>query len=108
MFESRVSRGLLFLGVAVGVMTVGVWVLDIQVNPPSWMIRIAFIKLALVASAGLLAAGALVGRHAKERSSVAQAPNIPQVEEGPADPLQQNRDAMSREVVDRRKADTAS
>jgi hypothetical protein len=76
MLESRVARGLMLLGVSVGVLSVAVAALDMQVNLPDWMVRVAMIKLAFVASAGLLAAGALVGRHAKSRSLPASAPNL--------------------------------
>lgn len=108
MFESRISRALMFLGVAVGVVSVGVWVLDVRVNLPDWMIRVALIKLALLASAGLLAAGALVGRRAKGRTSVSQAPHIRRVGEGPAEALQPNRASVAREVMERPLRDTAS
>ena len=77
MLESRVARGLMLLGASVGVLSVAVAALDMQVNLPDWMVRVAMIKLAFVASAGLLAAGALVGRHAKSRSLPASAaPNL--------------------------------
>jgi hypothetical protein len=36
-----------------------------MLNFPDWLVRVAMIKLAFIASAGLLAGGALVGRHAK-------------------------------------------
>ena len=68
MFESRLSRVLLLLGAAVGIGSVVVWGLEMRINFPDWMIRIAMIKLALAGSLGLLAAGALLGRHAKSRS----------------------------------------
>ena len=106
-FESRIARGLMLLGAAVGVMSVGVWALDVHLNPPDWLIRIAFMKLALLASAGLLAAGALMGRHARERGALP--PSSPRAElgEGPARPLQQYNDSVAPEVIERRSPDTA-
>ena len=108
MFESRISRALLALGVAVGLMTVGVWALDVHVNPPHWMIRIAMIKLAVLASAGLLAAGALVGRHAKVRRSLPPDSPLVQVGEGAAEPLQQKHDAGAPLPHESRRPDTAT
>ena len=106
MFETRVSRALLLLGLGVGVMSVVVWALDVRLNPPDWMIRIAFIKLALLASAGLLAAGAMVGRHARERGDLSKGPDVPRVGEGAAAPLEQFRDAGSSEIIERRRPDS--
>jgi hypothetical protein len=76
MLESRVARGLMLLGVGIGVLSVAVAALDIQLNLPDWMIRVAMIKLAFVASAGLLAGGAMVGRHAKARGLTPSAPEL--------------------------------
>lgn len=88
MLESRVARTLMLMGAGIGVLSVAVWALDVQVNVPDWMIRVAMFKLAAIASVGLLAAGALVGRHAKTSSL---APGVPpaQVGEGDAGPLRQ-------------------
>ena len=63
----RLSRLLLLLGAGVGVIGVTVWALDLKVNLPDWLVRIAMLKLILIASAGLLAGGALVGRQARQR-----------------------------------------
>jgi hypothetical protein len=68
MFESRLSRVLLLLGAAVGIGSVGVWALEMRINLPDWLVRLAMLKLAFAGSFGLLAAGALLGRHAKTRS----------------------------------------
>jgi hypothetical protein len=68
MFESRLSRLLLLLGAAVGIGSVGVWALEMRINLPDWMVRVAMLKLAFAGSFGLLAAGALLGRHARARS----------------------------------------
>jgi hypothetical protein len=73
MLETRLSRLLLVLGTAVGLAATGVWALDVQVDVPDWMIRVAMLKLAFAGSLGLLAAGALIGRHAKTRSVPLQA-----------------------------------
>jgi len=107
MFETRISRALLYLGVAIGLLTVGVWALDVHVNPPDWMIRIAMIKLAVLASAGLLAAGALVGRHAKARRSLPPDSPLAQVGQGAAEPLQQKDGAGAPLPHERRRPDTA-
>ena len=107
MFESRMSRALLSLGAAVGVVSIGVWVLDVQVHLPDWMIRVALIKLALLASGGLLAAGALMGRHAKGRPSVPPAPHMDRLGEGPAEPLEPSRGSVAGDAIERRERDTA-
>ena len=67
MFESRISRLLLLLGAGVGLLGVGVWALEIPMNLPDWIVRVAMLKLTLTASIGLLAGGALLGRHARQR-----------------------------------------
>jgi len=76
MLESRIARGLMLLGAGIGVVSVVVAALDMQMNLPDWLIRVAMIKLAFVASAGLLVAGAMVGRHARSRSLTTSAPNL--------------------------------
>ena len=96
---------MLFLGAAVGIMTVGVWALELQLNLPDWMVRVAMIKLALIASAGLLTAGALIGRHAT-RGSLPQDSPPAQLGEGAAEPLKQNADADFRESIKQRRSDT--
>jgi hypothetical protein len=63
----RLSRLLLLLGAGVGLLGVGVWALEVNLNLPDWLVRVAMLKLTLIASAGLLAGGALVGRHASQR-----------------------------------------
>jgi len=60
----------MWLGAGIGLASVVVWGLDVRVNVPDWMIRVAMIKLAFIASAGLLAGGALIGRHAKKTRSL--------------------------------------
>jgi hypothetical protein len=70
--ESKIARGLMWLGAGIGLASVVVWGLEVRVNVPDWMIRVAMIKLAFIASAGLLAGGALIGRHAKSRSLTAE------------------------------------
>jgi hypothetical protein len=68
MFESRLSRLLMLLGAAVGVGSLVIWALEMRINFPDWLIRLAMVKLALAGSLGLLAAGALLGRHARTRA----------------------------------------
>ena len=67
MFESRLSRLLMLLGAAVGVGSLVIWALEMRINFPDWLVRLAMVKLALAGSLGLLAGGALLGRHAKSR-----------------------------------------
>lgn len=76
MLESRVARGLMLLGAGIAVLGIAVAALDLRLNLPDWMIRVAMIKLAFVAAGGLLAAGALMGRHAKSRSLTAAASRL--------------------------------
>lgn len=87
MFESRISRGLMILGAGIGLLSIAVWALELRVNLPDWMIRVAMIKLALIASAGLLAAGAVVGRHATKMRGLTSEPAVPRLGEGEARPL---------------------
>src|SRR5689334_21634873 len=67
MTESRIARGLMMLGAGVGVASVTVWALELQMNLPDWIVRVAMFKLAFIAAGGSLAAGAVVGRHANMR-----------------------------------------
>jgi hypothetical protein len=76
MFESRLARGLMILGAAVGMLTVAVVAVDVQVNLPDWMVQVAMAKLAFIAAGGLLAAGALLGRHAKSRALPSTRPDL--------------------------------
>jgi hypothetical protein len=82
--ESKIARGLMLLGAGIGLASVVVWGLDVRVNVPDWMIRVAMIKLAFIASAGLLAGGALIGRHAKGRSLPAEDGDLLLREPGPS------------------------
>ena len=76
MLESRLARVLMVLGAGVGVLSVAVASLDMRVNLPDWMVRVAMIKLAFIAAGGLLAAGAMMGRHAKSKSLTSPATNL--------------------------------
>ena len=76
----------MLLGAAVGVLSVAVAAVDMRVNLPDWMVQVAMIKLAFIASGGLLAAGALLARHAKTRSLGSATPDLLPHER--AEPLQ--------------------
>jgi hypothetical protein len=66
MLESKLSRILLILGATVGVAGVGVWAIDGRfLNLPDWIVQLAMVKLTFLGAAGMLAGGALLGRHAK-------------------------------------------
>ena len=66
MLESKLSRILLLLGATIGIAGVGVWAIDGRFfNVPDWIIQVAMVKLTFLGAAGLLAGGALLGRHAK-------------------------------------------
>ena len=60
-----VARAVMTLGLLVGVLAIGVWALDIQLQVPAWMWRVALVKLGLVAAGGMIAAGALLQRYIK-------------------------------------------
>ena len=68
MSETKIARGLMWLGAGVGLVSVALWGLEVRVNLPDWLVRVAMIKLAFIASAGLLAGGAMLGRHANSRA----------------------------------------
>jgi hypothetical protein len=102
MLESRISRALLALGAVVGVLGVAVWAADSSLlNVPDWMVRIAMLKLTLVASLGLLGAGAYLGRHARQRSISDGAAR--QISEGPARPIAEDPGLTTPQPVDRRR-----
>ena len=68
MFASTLSKGLLVLGALVGG-AAGI-ALALGLGPehiPRWMVTVGMYKLAFIAAAGLLTAGALVGRAARNR-----------------------------------------
>ena len=105
MLESRLSRILLLLGAGVGTAGVVVWALELQMNLPDWVVRVAMLKLTLIASAGLLAGGALVGRHAHQRA-VQGAAGAGQLGEDAADSLAAPpQKAATPQGVDRRHID---
>lgn len=99
MFASRLARGLMALGAGVGVLTVAVLALEVQVNLPDWMVRVAMIKLAFVAAGGLLVGGALLGRHA--RLQLPAGDSAHQLGEGAAEPLEHRGSASSQPVQQR-------
>jgi hypothetical protein len=93
MTESRVARALMGLGVTVGITAASLAALDIQLNIPDWMIRVAMINLGFIAAGGLLAAGALMGRHARSRSLQDDQADA-QLGEGPAQEITPDRDKI--------------
>lgn len=75
----------MLLGAGIGLLSIGVWALEVRrLNFPDWMIRLAMVKLAFVASVALMAAGAVVGRHAKTRTIPGE-PAASQLGEGEAE-----------------------
>jgi hypothetical protein len=105
MLESRVSRALLALGAGVGLLGVGVWALDVSLlNLPDWIVQLAMLKLTLIASAGLLAGGALVGRHARQRSISDRVAR--RISEGPAEPIPEGPGSTTPQAVERGRIDS--
>ena len=84
---------------------VAVWALEVQVNLPDWIVRIAMLKLTVVASAGLLAGGAIVGRHARQRSLDAGTVER-HLGDGATDRLSRPGEARTAQGVDQRRSDT--
>lgn len=101
MLESKLSRGLMILGAGIGFLGVGVWALEVQINLPDWIVRVAMFKLTAIAAVGLLAAGALLGRHART-SSLASGRVPAQLPEGGAEPWRQHEHDRTAQPVDRR------
>jgi len=99
MLESKLSRILLILGATIGVAGVGVWAIDGRfLNLPDWIVQVAMVKLTFLGAAGLLGAGALLGRHAKrsameEKSRAALAEGM--VEPFPGDLRQRDATPLS-------------
>ena len=102
MFTSRLARALMILGAGVGVLAVAVVALEVQLNLPDWMVRVAMVKLAFIAAAGLLAGGALLGRHARMQLPTGETPQ--QLGEGAAESLD-HKGSASREPIHRRKGE---
>ena len=98
MLESKLSRLLLILGATLGIAGVGVWAIDGRFfNLPDWIVQVAMVKLTFLGAAGLLGAGALLGRHAK-RSTLADITRA-SLGEGTVEPFQtelRTRDAAPR------------
>ena len=99
MFASRLARTLMVLGAAVGILTVAILALEVQVNLPDWMVRVAMIKLAFIAAAGLLVGGALLGRHARLQLPTGDTPH--QLGEGSAELLNHS-DSVRQQPIPRR------
>lgn len=70
---ARVGMG---LGLALGAAAIVVWALDIRIDVPPWMWRIAVVKLVLAAGLGWIAAGALILRHLR-RSEQREEQSVP-------------------------------
>jgi hypothetical protein len=79
--------------------------LELQVNLPDWLVRVAMLKLTLIASGGLLAGGALVGRHARQRF-LSGGTAERQLGESAFDPVSGARGLSTPLDVERRRADT--
>ena len=58
------------MGATLGIAAVLAMAVDLRVNIPDWMIKVAMVKLALVGAAGLFVTGAILGRHANRHSSL--------------------------------------
>jgi len=86
----------MLLGAAVGVGSLVIWALEMRINFPDWLIRLAMVKLALAGSLGLLAAGALLGRHAKARSLAE--PKVPALGEAIPESTSKSRERAGAEV----------
>ena len=69
MSSAKLSRVLLIMGATLGIAAIVAMAVDLRVNIPDWMMKVAMIKLALVGAAGLLATGAVLGRHANRHAS---------------------------------------
>jgi hypothetical protein len=100
MNESKVARALMWVGAGVGLLSVAVWGLEVRLNLPDWIVRVAMIKLAFIASAGLLAGGAMIGRHARSRSL--QHEDLDLLPHEPGLPLEQDRASKVPDEVIRR------
>ena len=70
MSSAKLSRVLLGMGATLGIAAVLAMAVDLRVNIPDWMIKVAMVKLALVGAAGLFVTGAVLGRHANRHSSL--------------------------------------
>jgi hypothetical protein len=99
----RVGRVLLGVGGVVGVAAAGAWAFDWLPPMPEWMVRVAMFKLALIASGGLLAAGAMLGRRARAQSDADASRGTDaspaELSAGPATELDPSRRAGEREPV---------
>jgi hypothetical protein len=84
MVSSKLSRVLLAMGATLGIAAVAALALDLRINIPDWMIQVAMIKLALIGAAGLLGAGAMLGRHAHRQASL-RADQEPALNDGTPD-----------------------
>jgi len=73
---STVARTLIVLGALIGGLAGLALALGFRADGlPPWMITVGMYKLAFIAAAGLLVAGALLGRAARTRWSRSRPPN---------------------------------
>jgi hypothetical protein len=84
MNPAKLSRILLVMGVVLGIAGATTMAVDLQLNIPDWIIRVALIKLAFVGSLGLLGAGAVLRRHAKRHGTL-ESTELPSLGEGTVD-----------------------
>jgi hypothetical protein len=67
----RIARTLVTIGAVVGAVGAIAAVSGIGPDLPVWVVRIAILKLLFIAAASLMAAGAMLGRAARKRATVA-------------------------------------
>jgi len=77
---SAISKLLLVVGAVVGAAAGVALALGVRLDRlPSWMITVGMYKLVFIAAGGLLAAGAMLGRAARDKSRRRDASDVTQV-----------------------------
>jgi hypothetical protein len=77
---SAISKLLLIVGAVVGAAAGVALALGVRLDRlPSWMITVGMYKLVFIAAGGLLAAGAMLGRAARDKSRRRDASDVTQV-----------------------------
>ena len=80
MRASAISKLLLVVGAVVGAAAGVALALGVRLDRlPSWMITVGMYKLVFIAAGGLLAAGAMLGRAARDKSRRRDASDVTQV-----------------------------